>query len=443
MPEIQPIPAVIYPTRAGEDVGDRIAPPYDVLTPESKAALLKKSEHNIVAVDLPHLPAKTVGPDETYVQAGERYRQWLRQGVLHRVPEPALFVYQQTYTVNGTTYQRRGLIANVRVQPFSQPDRARGLGGIFPHEETFSAAKEDRLKLMRATQAQLSPIFGLYSDPSGNIAELLGRVVEHDEVSFHGRTADGTLHEVWAVHAAQRVERFVAALADRDTFIADGHHRYNTALNHLRELEAAGKDTSGGARWCLFVLVSMQDPGMIVLPTHRVLGNMPRFSFAKLAEAGKRWMTIEPVLGTEPEALASALDAHAHPRAIGLYDASNPAKPLYIASFSGDPLKETHGDKSDAWRSLDVAIVQHLLVERICVPNFVEAGQQITWKFPHELSVFKELAHTPGYQLGVIVRPTPLDSVRAVSEAGELMPQKSTFFYPKLATGLVINPLDV
>ncbi len=439
MPEIQPIPAVVYPTRPGEDVSDRIAPPYDVLTPESKAALLRKSPNNIAAIDLPHLPAKTVGPDEAYVGAGERYRKWLAEGVLHRLPGPALFVYQQTYTHQGTTYARRGLIANVKVQPFGPGEGGRG--GIFPHEETFSAAKEDRLKLMRATKAQLSPIFGLYSDVDGIIGDLLGRVIEHDEVAFSGTTDDGTRHDVWAVDAPARVERFQAALSDRDVFIADGHHRYNTALNYMRELESRGEPV-GAAAGCLFVLVSMQDPGMIVLPTHRVLGNMPRFSFAKLVEAAKGLMTIEPVLGTEPAALAAALEAYPHPRAIGLYDPSHPTAPLHIAAIDNDPLKSTHGDRSDAWRQLDVALVQHLLVERLCQPNFCDPGQSITWKFPHELDVFKELAHQPEYQLGVIVRATPLDAVRQISEAGELMPQKSTFFYPKLATGLVINPLD-
>lgn len=439
MPEIQPIPAVLYPTRPGEDVSDRIAPPYDVLTPESKAGLLRKSPHNVAAIDLPHLPAKTVGPDETYVAAGERYRQWLAEGVLHRAPAPALFVYQQSYTHYGTRYARRGLIANVRVQPFGPGEDGRG--GIFPHEETFSAAKEDRLKLMRATKAQLSPIFGLYSDPDALIGELLGRVIEHDEVSFSGTTDDGTRHDVWAVQSAARVERFQAALADRDVFIADGHHRYNTALNYKNELEAQGKP-AGAASHCLFVLISMQDPGMIVLPTHRVLGNMPTFSFAKLVEASRGLMKIEPVLGLEPADLEAALDAYPHPRAIGLYDPANPAAPLHIATIDNDPLKSTHGGKSAAWRQLDVALVQHLLVERICQPNFCAKGTQVAWKFPHELEDFKKLAHQPEYQLGVLMRPTPLDAVRQISEAGELMPQKSTFFYPKLATGLVINPLE-
>lgn len=441
MPEVQPIPAVTFSIQAGNDLSDRIAPPYDVLDHGSKGRLVAGSANNISVIDLPHLPAKTVGPDEAYVGAGEAYRDWLGKGILERRELPAFFVYRQTYTVNGDTFKRRGLIGNVKVQPFgSSPD---GKGGIHPHEQTFSAAKEDRLKLMRATQAQLSPIFGLYSDPDQVIGRLLGAVIDAGEPTFVGKTADdGVLHEAWAVDDAERVAGFQQALEVKDLFIADGHHRYNTALNHYNELSAAGKPV-GNAAYCLFVMIAMQDPGMIVLPTHRVLGNMPTFSMDAFKEAAAGKLLIQPVAGKDPALLEEALAESNHPHAIGLYDPAKPDAPLSIATTIGpDPLKATHGEKSDAWRQLDVAIVQHLIVEQVCEPAFVKDGESITWKFPHEIAQLKELADTGDYQLGLVLRATPLDSVRLVSEAGELMPQKSTFFYPKLATGLVINPLD-
>lgn len=441
MPELQPVPAVTFSTKTGNDLSDRIAPPYDVLDHASKGRLVAASANNISVIDLPHLPAKTVGPDEAYVGAGEAYRKWLSDGVLKRRDKPAFFVYQQTYTVKGETFKRRGLIGNVKVQPFGpSPD---GKGGIHPHEQTFSAAKEDRLKLMRATQAQLSPIFGLYSDPDKAIGKLLADVIDADEPTFVGKTADdGVLHEAWAVEDAKRVSGFQAILGDKDLFIADGHHRYNTALNHFNELTAAGKPV-GNAAYCLFVMIAMQDPGMIVLPTHRVLGNLPGFSFEKFKEAAKGKLDITPVEDTDPKLLERALAESKHPHAIGLYVPSIPGAPLYLATtVDSDPLKATHARMSDAWRQLDVAIVQHLIVEQICAPGFVKQGEDITWKFPHEIAQLKELADSDAYQLGLVLRATPLDSVRRVSEAGELMPQKSTFFYPKLATGLVINPLD-
>jgi uncharacterized protein (DUF1015 family) len=441
MPDIQPIPAVTFSTQAGNDISDRIAPPYDVLDHESKARLVAASPNNISIIDLPHLPAKTVGPDEAYVGAGEAYRQWLNQGILVRRDTPAFFVYQQTYTVQGTTFKRRGLIANVKVQPFGpSPD---GQGGIHPHEQTFSAAKEDRLKLMRATQAQLSPIFGLYSDPDKAIEHLLAAVIDSASPTFIGKTQDdNVLHETWAVDDTPRVAGFQQAIQNKDLFIADGHHRYNTALNHYNELKEQGKPL-GNAAYCLFVLISMQDPGMIVLPTHRVLGNMPNFNMDAFKKAGEGKLEITAIPGNDPVQLEQALADTDHPHAIGLYDPSNPDAPLSIATTTdNDPLKATHADQSDAWRQLDVAIVQHLIVEQICQPAFVTPSEAVTWKFPHEISQLKELTDSDAYQLGLVLRATPLDSVRLVSEAGELMPQKSTFFYPKLATGLIVNPLD-
>ncbi len=441
MPDLQPIPAVTFSTQAGNDLSDRIAPPYDVLDHASKGRLVAASPNNISVIDLPHLPAKTVGPDEAYTGAGETYRRWLEDGILEHRDAPAFFVYQQTYTVAGQTFKRRGLIGNVKVQPFGpSPD---GKGGIHPHEQTFSAAKEDRLKLMRATQAQLSPIFGLYSDPDMTIGNLLAAVIDSDEPTYIGRTSDdGVLHETWAVDDAPRVAGLQNAIQNKDLFIADGHHRYNTALNHFNELNEQGTPV-GNAAYCLFVLISMQDPGMIVLPTHRVLGNMPNFSLDAFKKASQGKLEITAIPGTDPAQLEQALADCDHPHAVGLYDPSNPDAPLAIATtIEEDPLLTTHGNQSVAWRQLDVAIVQHLIVEQLCQPNFCKPDEAVTWKFPHEISQLKELADTHDYQLGLVLRATPLESVRLVSEAGELMPQKSTFFYPKLATGLVVNPLD-
>jgi uncharacterized protein (DUF1015 family) len=441
MPTIRPIPAIRYARAAdGGDVSALIAPPYDVLDARTKGALLAQSEHNIVAVDLPHLPAKAVGPDETYERAGRLFRQWMDAGVLVRDSQPAMYVYQQSYEVLGRQYQRRGLFANVGVRPFGPGER--GLGGIHPHEQTFASAKEDRLKLMRATGVQLSPIFGLYSDAQGQVAVLLDEVISSGPPSMTGRTPfDGVLHEAWRVDASH-AGAFTAALEPCDVFIADGHHRYNTALNYVRQLEESGVAVPDEARQCMFALVAMQDAGMIVLPTHRVLGGMAGFTFEKFVEASRGFLNVTPFDGTDAAALESAINARSPgEHAMGLVARDSGGLHLAIATtVEPDPLKATHPTQSDAWRMLDVAIVQHLLVERIGQPTF-SPQQPLAWKFPHELSELLSLLDDPAYQLGVVVRPTPLDSVRRVAEAGELMPQKSTFFYPKLATGMVLNPL--
>jgi uncharacterized protein (DUF1015 family) len=448
MAQIHPIPAITYDFPPDADMLPVIAPPYDVLDEKGKAELLSRNDCNIVAVDLPHLPAKTVGPDATYATAGELYRQWLADGTLVRRAKPALFAYRQSYTHAHKTFKRCGLFTNLTIQPFGPA--ADGKGGIHPHEQTFSGPKEDRLKLMRATKAQLSPIFGLHSDPTGILHALLNTVIARGPATLYGTTAtDRVLHEIWAIEEGKEIQSFQQALAKADIFIADGHHRYNTALNYKGELVTGSGGTplppNHPANYCLFVLVAMQDPGMIVLPTHRVLGGMTGFSLEALVNASKGKLKIAPFLGKDLHALEAALPK-AGPHAMGLYNPAFPDAPLSIMTTDADPLKATHGKMSPPWRQLDVAILQHVLVEQILEPTFCKAPAskdgKVLWKFPHKLEEVPAICAKDHYQLGVIVQPTPLDSVRLVSEAGDLMPQKSTFFYPKLATGLIINPLE-
>lgn len=452
MPAIRPIGAVQYAVEDG-DVTALISPPYDVLDAAAKARLLAKEPHNIVAVDLPHLPAKTVGPDETYAQAGATYRHWIEKGVLTRRSRPALFAYQQTYRVNGRQFKRRGLMCNVRLQPFGEWP-GDGAGAIHPHEQTFSGPKEDRLKLMRATAAQLSPIFGLYSHPTHDLQGFLHPHIRA-EADLRATTAhDGVLHELWTIDDPGTIEALGYMLNDVDVFIADGHHRYTTALNYRSELESREGPLAADhpANYCLFVLVSMQDPGLVILPTHRVLGGMSggrqRFNIENFAKAAEGRLKLTPFPGTDLSKLEAALPRNG-PHAIGIFNPADPGNPLAIATtVEQDPLAAVPAcrDRSPAWRQLDVAIVQHLIVEQICQPNFcpsdgASGSGGVSWKFPHTLDELRADAVSAGYQLGLVVQPTPLEAVRRVSEAGELMPQKSTFFYPKIATGLAINPL--
>ena len=451
MPKIRPISAISYNTVTDKDISPFMAPPYDVLDEQGKNRLIEADPHNVVTIDLPHLPAKTVGPEEVYNTAGHTFRQWLHDGTLTKSTTPVLFVYQQTYTASTSPdgpvqeFKRLGLIANVGVTPFGQS--IEGQGSIFPHEQTFSGPKEDRLKLMIATGAQLSPIFGLYSDVDNTIRPLLQTTVETHQPSFFGRTEhDGVLHEVWTIEDQDQIARLCNALAVLDIFIADGHHRYTTALNYRQQKIDAGKlknsDRDHPTHYCMFVLVAMQDPGMIVLPTHRVLGGMTGFTMDRFIDASRDKLKVTRVIGKDLEALEASL-SQAGPHAMGLYDATTPDAPLAVLStLNQDPLAKLYSQQSQAWRQLDVAILQHLIVERICQPTFGPTNASITWGFPHTLDELQREVEGNKFQLGVIMQPTRLESVRQVSEAGELMPQKSTFFYPKIATGLVINPLE-
>jgi uncharacterized protein (DUF1015 family) len=448
------------PKEAVIDISSSVAPPYDVLDARAKQALLSKDQHNIVAIDLPHVPAKELGPPATYQQAAATYRQWLEKGILAQRPQPAIFAYRQTFRSAasaadgpiGRPYQRSGMCCTVETVPFGP----RQGGGILPHEETFSGPKEDRMALMRAMRMQLSPIFGLFADEPGAASGLLQEVRASRAADMKATTADpggGILHEVWTITDEETIRRYQDALAGEDIFIADGHHRYTTGLNYLKELESemrGGVPADHPARRCMMVLVSMSDPGLVIWPTHRVLGGMRGYSMARLLEALAPLCEIRD-LGTDLTQVEPALlEAGRRPCVLGLYD--HESRRCAVANFKDtDPLAMRFPAKPVEWRQLDVALIQHIVVEQICQP-LLNDDRPVKWAFPHtideiiQIGLGRETGAGGGAdfkaQLSVIVRPTPLDSVRAVSRAGELMPQKSTFFYPKLATGLFLNPLE-
>jgi len=318
---------------------------------------------------------------------------------------------------------------------------------VLPHEQTFSGPKEDRFALMKATATQLSPIFSLHADDSGRATALLRRVVEGRAPDRHASTGDGVRHELWVIDDDETIGAYQDALEGEDVFIAAGPHRYTTGLNYLRSLEEQGDvPADHPARRCMMVLVGMSDPGLVIGPTHRVLGGMKKYSLEAFREAASKAFDIRE-LGSDPGAIEGELEK-TQGVALGLLDFASGASFLATPK-TPDPLAEQFPEKPEAWRTLDVAVIQHALVEGICQP-VLNDGQPIKWAFPHSMDEVLEIgsgAETgagggAGFaQLAVIVRPTPLDAVREISRAGELMPQKSTFFYPKLATGLFLNPL--
>jgi len=448
MAAISPLAAIRYPQTRQSDL---VAPPYDVLGANDKAALQAANGHNVVGLDLPHIPPKDAGPDEAYAAAAHTLRMWLETGILRRDDRPALYPYLQTYTVGGVTYKRRGLFCRVRLEEF-------GRGGtIHPHEQTFSGPKEDRLKLMRATRANLSPVFGLYDDPTNDVTDLLFEAVVNvpalavaELPAMDGQSL--VRSELWAVRDPAVIQDVQQLLADKHLYIADGHHRYTTCLNYRKELaQHSGVPLAHDhpANFALFVLIAMQDPGLIIMPTHRVVAAdaLESFYLERFAEvAGTALEVIDTKFtGAALDRLEQELPGYG-PHAMGVYDpvedhavVIRPRTADPLAAFPDDPQLQ---GKSAPWRQLDVAILQHLVFERILAPNFVPPGRQMSWAFPHEAHEVTTLCRSGKYRVGFLLQPTPLTAVRDLCNANELMPQKSTFFYPKLATGMVINPLD-
>jgi uncharacterized protein (DUF1015 family) len=304
----------------------------------------------------------------------------------------------------------------------------------------------------------LSPVFGLYDDPSNDVTELLfeaiGATTSKPAATADLPSQDGkstVTSDLWVVTDPAVISDIQKMMADKHVYIADGHHRYTTSLNYRKELSAKGVlPADHPANYALFVCIAMQDPGLIILPTHRVVAaaSLEGFYLEKFREvAGEMCQVVDTQFrgdslhGLEHALAAGSFGAHA----IGVYDPVEDAA-IVVKPNSNDPLAQFQNDatmkgKSAAWRQLDVAILQHLVFERIVGPNFAAKDQAMTWAFPHEAHEVTTLCRSGQYRVGFLLQPTPLTAVRDLCNANELMPQKSTFFYPKLATGMVINSL--
>lgn len=449
MPELRPIQAVRFtpgsstpgssnPGSSGADISRKIAPPYDVLDAGPKAELLERDPHNVVAIDLPVTPPKTVGPDSAYAAAGELYRQWLSDGVLERDDLPGVVVYEQVYQLGAHTVRRRGLFAGLGVEEFNRKG-----GGIHRHEMTLAGGVGDRTKLMEATRAQLSPIFGIFPDPRPRrvVGTILDAVCDAREPDFFGTTDnDGVQHRCWSVNDADTLATLTDFFRATDVFIADGHHRYTTALQFAKDHpELPGADS------CLFVLVAAEDPGMVVWPTHRVICGLQAFDFTTMLD------TIEAD-GRFDVRESTDEDADLSTARFILYNPGNP-ETTYGVWLKGEPWNRTSQELGSKRRvelppgpraQLSVSVLHDLLIDGLLRPRF--GGDTVTFKYTadqKEMQQWAAAGSSPSDgRVGVVMSHTSLQSVMDVSLADEVMPPKSTYFYPKLATGLVINPLD-
>lgn len=428
MSEIRPFSAVRYNTSANPDLSTRLAPPYDVLDREDRDRLLARDAANFVKLDLPHVPAKAAGPPEVYAAAKTQMDRWLAEGVLVRDSEPALYVYHQKYTIGGAPGVRKKFFARLRLEPF-------GSGSVFPHEQTFGGPKEDRLALTRATQCNLSPIFGLYPDVTNSVAARLDAAIAGRAPLATG-ALDGVDNTLWAVTDPAVIRDVQDLLRDKPTFIADGHHRYGTALLYREELAAAQGaplPANHPANFVLCVLCSMEDPGLQILPTHRVLPATP-LTPTRFREDAALEIAHLPVSSADdvPAALAPF-----GPQAVGFFSVSGDGGYYVIRPRNAELLAPLAPNRHRAWRQLGLAFLHAYLIDKVVAAG---GASQPEVHYVKSAGAAVDEARSTGGSV-FLMQPTTMQEMSEVCLAGELMPQKSTFFYPKLASGLVINPL--
>ncbi len=432
MAQISPFKAIRYNTQQQRDLSSVLAPPYDVIDQDRRDLLAARDQHNIVHIDLPHMPPASLGPPAAYARSAGLLKDWLERKVLVTEPQPAFYYYQQTFKIGSASHTRRAFFCRVKLEPLGQ-------GAIRPHEQTLSGPKEDRLALTKATRCNLSPVFALYPDQDNQVlAALEPGTAEPDCFG----DLDGVRNELWVVRDPEAINHTTKLFADKKIYIADGHHRYSTSLNYLQFLRQAGQSIPDDhrANFLNMVLVCTTDPGLVILPTHRLVRGLgDNFLPALRNMTSQQFSWIDSGLdASKADQFESAL-ARAHHRAIGLYD---PRQDQFfvLVPKSEDPLADCAADISPALRSLSVVILhEYLLGQKMLSQISPSSGPEISYS--KDLLEVVDLTRQGRYQAAFLLQSTTMAQLLAVVEAGELMPPKSTFFYPKVPTGLVINPL--
>ena len=419
MANVQPLRALRYDPGAVGGLQVVVAPPYDVIDDDERAALLARSERNIVALDLPRDP----DGGDPYESAARTLEYWRAAGILVDDEEPALWALEQGYTgPDGRPRTRHGLLARVKVQPY-------GAGRIRPHERTHPGPREDRLRLTRATRTAMSPIFSLYDDPEG---AAWGAVAAHTAASPYDEVddADGTRHRLWRVADPGAAAAVHDALAPAELLIADGHHRYETARVYAEEIGGEGEH-----EWVLMCLVALQDPGLTVFPTHRLLHGLDAGAREALRAAIERDWDVEPVNESELEPPARRDGV-----SVGYLDAHH-RRPLQLTLRDPETVAAALPDKPDAYRRLDTAVLEALILEGALGMTEDDISHLRGLAYARSTAEAIDLVSTGRADAAFFMGPTPVECVRDVAATGETMPPKSTYFFPKVPTGLVMLPL--
>ena len=441
MPRIQPFRGLRYNLAKVGALSNVIAPPYDVVDAELQRKLYGLSPYNFIQLELTQSdPSDGDDVDAKYRRAANQFRTWIRDGVLQQEPDAAIYVYHQSFDAGGRTFTRRGFMSRLRLVRF-------GEGNIYPHEETHAKAKDDRLRLTRACEANLSQIFGLYPDPSNQSQNLLEAHIA-GTAGLEAVDHLGVVHRLWPITNQKVIAELSNAVEDLPLFVADGHHRFETACNYRDELaSAAGGSLPGehAANYCLSMLMSMDDPGLIVMPTHRLFSGVPDITAVELAEKIGDAFDCETAGNGADRASAvwKEIEELNDQGAMAFYTAADNTWTLATANQSTNAaMQKVAPEQSEDWRSLGVALLHRLIIdERLGLrghpkPTYVHLVDEVVQ------GLRGELEGNLRYPLAALVMPATVEDIRKVSLHGERMPAKSTYFYPKLVSGLVVNSLS-
>ncbi len=441
MAEIVPFRGIRYAASRGRALGQLLAPPYDLVSIEQRDELLRRSPHNVAHVGMGEdRPGDGPGSNK-YTRAAETWARWEREGITARDPAPALYPLEQIFWApDGRQVRRRGFVAAVRLHEL-------GEGVIVPHEKTLTAPKADRLELIKAVHANISPIFGIYREEPGATAVALAAATAPEPVA-ETDSDDGVHHRLWRADQPETIAALRALLADKRIFIADGHHRYASALAYRRLVEAQGDAApDGGHHYVLMFLCPMSDPGLILFPTHRLVFGLRDFSIDRVVAALERYFTVEVL----PEDLRrpigrawaiSKLAEHFSRSTAFLMVTAQDQRARVLTLRDDVDLTDAELPRNQTLRALDVSVLHSVVLEHVLGLSLRTQEDQENLTYVRDAGEAVNRVLSGEHPVGFLLNPTPMWQVEAVGDAGETMPQKSTYFYPRLQSGLVMREVD-
>ncbi len=433
MANVIPFKGLRYNTEMFSDLDAVTAPPYDIISDTQRDTLYAKSEYNVVRIDYGKAEDNDTAASNKYTRAGEALSQWIEKGVLKKEDKPAFYIYEQAFEYNRNPISLKGIISLVELEEFEKKI-------VLPHEETLSKAKADRFDLMCATDANMSQIYSLFLDEDNSIESLIVKLSSgKPDVSFV--TEDNITQNVWIITDEEQTAKITESFKDKQLFIADGHHRYETALNFRNKMreENPGR-TNTPYDYVMMMLTSMNDSGLLVFPTHRMVKNVADFDESMLIGYLSEDFAVSKIYFTEGdyaeiimERISSVLDG----KCFALYTGKD-----YYYKFELKNEKAIDSyitDKSEAYKNLDVTLLHTLVLERFLGIDRGNMANQKNLFYTRDASEAIDSVKSGEYQCSFLINATHVQDIKDISLANEKMPQKSTYFWPKLVTGIVIN----
>lgn len=417
-----------YDTAKAGEISSLCCPPYDIISEQERLSFIKENEYNIIRLELPK------EGENPYACANDILKMWQEKGILKIEDKPAIYIYEEEFSVGNSRKSIKGIIARVQLEEFSK-------GIILPHEFTLSKAKEDRLNLMKATNCNFSQIYALYMDENHTTLAIIDEQSKSKaDMEFTDET--GVTHRLWIETDPDIIAKLVNDFADRKLYIADGHHRYETALNYRNYCRENGISNPGDPQdFQMIYLVDMEHPGLVVFPTHRLVRDLPNFDKEAVLEKCSEFFYIDEKEGTDTmeEDLKKLYDEGK--KAFGFYCGKGEWFLLTLKNI--DIMSQMLPDVSKASQSLDVSVLHTLILEKIFGIDKENMAKQINLTYTKLFSEAISGVDNGKFQCSFVLNPTRVTEIRDVAAAGEKMPQKSTYFYPKMITGMVMNNLGV